>query len=84
MISLLSPEEQSAGVAVKGHVCSTCKFWDQVQNTEVGTCESGEFKFHGDDCMLADQVLLVKGIGKSGHLLFGPNFGCVHHQPADA
>ncbi len=67
--------------------CETCKHWDHYVDTLTGkhpgfwgicTCELIK---NGDPPSRRDAASFWAGGDREFHLLTGPAFGCVHHQP---
>lgn len=66
--------------------CKTCLHWQQKPGEVIGTCQGDFVTTPEDTPCLTDMVLVAdKGIrpGEGEYWLrTGPDFGCVHHQPA--
>jgi hypothetical protein len=67
--------------------CKTCMHWAEIPNDRDlgGICENDQ-KIHEDDSKPGHefgQDHLVYSYYESGSFWTGPEFGCVHHSPAE-
>jgi hypothetical protein len=62
------------------NTCKTCKFWGRYR---VGACDAADLVDKGDKVTGNELAVLVYAAddqGLEGHLMTGPDFGCVKHQ----
>lgn len=61
------------------NTCDTCKFWRPEGGSSCyGYCQSGKIKYPTTSNPTDDDILCYQTAP-----LFGPKFGCIHHQPKE-